>query len=69
MDGGLIDRMREDYQVVSDWLRERDGWSEEDISDMGASIRRRIEAGEMDMIESWANWLAGKSREIREGKA
>lgn len=66
MDDGMIRQLREDYRVVADWLVKYDGWTDADVEEMGESIRRRLEAEDQEMVESWANWLGKRSREIRE---
>ena len=69
MEDALIQQMREDYRTVADWLVKFDGWTEADVEEMGESIRRRIEAKDEDMLESWSTWLAKRSKEIREEKS
>ncbi len=59
-----MEALRANYRVVAAAFLD-DGWSETDIEDMGAGIKRCIDAGDVDRLQSWHDWLKTEAQRIR----
>lgn len=49
MDSRVIDRMRRNYTLVVNELRNK-GWSDEDVDEYGESFKSALESGDQDRI-------------------
>ena len=61
-----VEKLRADYRTVARGLMQSDGWSAEEVDEMGAAIKRAIEAGEAEILVCWANWLASLAAQFRD---
>ena len=64
-DTALIGRLRRYFLALAPWLAKRKGWTEEDLTDMGASIKHAIDTDNAELLACWERDLFGKMQELK----
>lgn len=59
-----IDVMRQDYKTVRRWMREVDGYTEDDLLEVDMAVKDAVDR-KAALLTGWANWLAMRAEQIR----
>lgn len=57
---GLLEAMRRDLRKVAPELV-REGWTQEDVAEISATVRAHVAAGNDQGLEAMAKWLADRA--------
>lgn len=58
MNQQVIEKMRADFARVAAVRKEKGDWTEAEEREIGLAIKAAVDAGDEDMVASWALWLA-----------
>jgi hypothetical protein len=60
-----LEKLRGNYLLVRNWWRKADGWTEADLQEADAGIRKAIDSGDDELIACWVSWIEKKAIQIQ----
>lgn len=56
-----LEKLRGNYLLVRNWWRKADGWTDADLQEADAGIKKAIDSGDDELINCWADWIEKKA--------